>query len=203
MKKRLFSTLLLVLAACVSGPTGPEAANRFNSFEAVETADFTGYDKVHLERPVAASEITDRVGRRVLLSPTRRSERPLGQQDIDENLDRLLRELTIALQDQVELVEAPGPGILTISTTLTELDANRPTQAELVANPGLSMQSISTGAAAVEIELSEDGRVLARLSDSDQVAGLADPEAQTNMIWGTANWFYSRLGRKISALLEG
>lgn len=193
---------LVTLTACASGPTGPDAAGRFDSFEAVVTNDFTGYDKVYIKAPTAGPEIQARIGSRRLLARTRR-DRPIDQRDVDKKLEDLHQDLERALGRRARLVDESGPGVLTITTVVTQLDANRPTQAELAAEPGLSLQSIDAGDAAVMITLSENGRVLARLRDSDNITSINDPGFIPVAVWGTADQFFGQLSNKLADLISG
>ena len=198
MRGTLLTAAAILLAACASA-TGPEAAGRFDKFNAVETTDFRSYERVQVLAPVAGPDVTKRIDARRGL---RSNERVLSQRDVDAQLAGLHQDLIRAIGREAQIVGQGGEGILTIKTVVTELDANRPTQAELSDNPGLSIQSISTGRAAVEMELSENGRVLATLKDRDNVSSLADLRVQGAGIWTTANRFFASVSEKVSALLR-
>ncbi|MCQ8186384.1 DUF3313 family protein [Parvularcula maris] len=199
--RALLLALPLCLAACAGGPTGPEAAKRFDRFEAVETNDFRSYEQVQVIAPEAGEELQARADRRL---PTRSLEREIATRDIEYKLADLREEIEEALAREVELVEEGGPGILTVRTILTQLEANRPTQAELAAQPGLDFNSISEGRASVRIELSEDGRLLAVIEDADNVTGLNDPRILPGAgIWTTADQHFDAVARKLTALLKG
>ncbi|NNU15430.1 DUF3313 family protein [Parvularcula sp. ZS-1/3] len=196
----LLPAAVLLLAACASGPTGPEAAKRFDSFQAVQTDDFTGYSKVQVLSLSVSPEIEARVDARTI---GRDRERPISRRDLDEKLGDFRADIERRLATQAELVEEGGPGILTVRTIVTELDANRPTMAELADNPGLSIQSLATGAAAARVELSEDGKLLAVIEDEDNVTSLQDQTVLNGAIWQTADRYFARLADKLAALLEG
>lgn len=196
----LIPAAALVLAACASGATGPEAAQRFDSFQTVQTDDFTGYTKVQVLSLSVNPEIESRIDvRRV----GRDRERPISRRDLDEKLGDFRADIERRLATQAELVEEGGPGVLTVRTIVTKLDANRPTMAELSSNPGLSIQSIAVGAAAARVELSEDGKLLAVIEDEDNVTSLQDQTVLNGAIWQTADRYFARLADKLAALLEG
>lgn len=200
--RSIFSALALVaLTACVNGPTGPDAASRFDRFEAVGTKDFTGYDKVYIPAPVASEELQART--EIFSSNLRRDDRPIAQRDIDAKLSDLHDDLKRAVSKQATLVSAPGEGVLTIITTVTRLESNRPTQAELTRNPALSFQSFSVGAGAVDYELSENGRVLATISDTDNAPPLGAGNDGNQGIWQTVDQFFGQSSRRIADLLTG
>jgi hypothetical protein len=192
---------LVGLAGCAAGPTGPEAASRFDNFQEVATRDFRGYEQVQVLAPEAGPDVAERIGAR---SIGRDRTRPLSQRDVDQKLADLRLEIERALEDQVELVEEGGPGVLTVRTVLTDLDANRPTMAELADEPGLDFNSIASGNAAARVELSEDGRLLAVIEDADNVAGLNDPTLlPPTTVWQTADRFFTQFADRLAALLRG
>jgi hypothetical protein len=198
--RALLLALPLLLAACAGGPTGPEAAKRFDRFEAVETNDFRSYRQAQILAPEMGEDLADRAGRRF---STRSLQREIAVRDVEAKLADLREEIEAKLAEEVELVEEGGPGVLTVRTILTKLDANRPTAAELGANPGLDANSLSAGAASVRIELSEDGRLLAVIEDSDNIAGLNDPRILPGAgIWLTADQHFDAVARKLADLLR-
>jgi hypothetical protein len=203
MRYSLLAMAALGLAACAGGPTGPEAAERFDSFEAVQTNDFRRFEQVQVLAPEAGEEVQERIGAR--RSGIRgRQERPLGQRDVDAKLADLRRSIENQLENQVELTEEGGPGVLTMRVILTDLNANRPTQAELAAEPGLDFSSIATGDAAVRIELSEDGQLLAVIEDADNINNLNNfgPILPAG-VWFTADRYFESLATKLADLLAG
>lgn len=190
----------LALAACATGPTGPDAAGRFDSFQAIETSDFRGYDRVQLLMPVPSAEVAARIDARTV---GRSDIRPISRRDMDAKLMDLRDDLARELGKQVRIVEQAGPGVVTVRTTLTALNANRPTMAEMADSPGLSFDSIAAGDAAVRIELLEDGQLLAVIDDRDNVTSLNDPGVNTAAIWGTADQFFRQVASKLGALFAG
>ena len=201
MRSMISSLALLAVAACASGPTGPEASSRFDSFEAVETNDFTSFDKVYIAMPVPSEELRERTAS--FSTTILRDERPLSERDLNELLSELQDDLSRAVGQQAELVDAPGEGVLTISTVVTKLESNRPTQAELARNPSLSFRSVYAGGAAVVYELSENGRLLATITDSDNAPPLNTRAGGPAGVWGTVDQFYQQTSRRMADLITG
>ncbi|GGY44251.1 DUF3313 family protein [Parvularcula lutaonensis] len=201
MRMLFLSAAALALAACASGPTGPDAAARFDTFQAIQTNDFRAYDKVQVLKPVPGPDVASRIDARTV--GRRFDRRPISQQDVDAKMNDLYEDLVRELSRHAEIVDESGPGIITVRTIVTDLDANRPTMAELTDNPGLSLQSIAAGDAAVRIELIEDGQVLAVITDSDNVNNLGDPRLAGVAIWETADRFFEQVARKLGDLFAG
>ncbi|MEM1381127.1 MAG: hypothetical protein AAGH41_10940 [Pseudomonadota bacterium] len=200
MRNLFLSAAFLGLAACATGATGPDAAARFDRFTEVSTRDFTGYDQVFIAAPVAGEDIVKRIG--VRIPGIRRDVRPLSQRDVDFMLGELNGELRGAVGSVATLVDAPGPGILTIRTILTDLDANRPTQIELAQEPGLSLQSLSAGDSSITLQFLEDGTLLAEARDTDNVVSLQDQGVIAAGIWTTARQHFRQVSNKVAALLS-
>jgi len=201
MRSMISSLAVLAVAACASGPTGPEASSRFDSFEVVETNDFTSYDKVYIPRPLPSDELRERT--ESFSTTILRDERPLSKRDLDDMLGELHDDLSRAVGQQAELVDAPGEGVLTISTVVTRLESNRPTQAELARNPSLSFKSVYAGGAAVIYQLSENDKVLATITDSDNAPPLNSRGGAPAGVWGTVDQFYQQTSRRMAALITG
>lgn len=201
MRLRLFAAAAAsaILAACAT-PTGPDATGRFDSFQSITTSDFTGYERVQILRPAISPEIAERIDARDIGRFER--ERPLGQRDVDARIAELERHLRRQLGNQAQLVGQAGPGVLTVRSTIIELNANRPTQAEVAANPALSLNSIAAGDAGVRFELLEDGQLLAVIEDRDNITTINDPGVGVG-VWSTANQFFGQTSRRLAALLEG
>ena len=193
MKHVILPALLALTAACATS-----APARFDSFEAAEAADFQSYDQVYLAPITASQDILDRIGAR----PISRTDRlrSLDQDDVDDQIADLREAITERVGEVATLVDAPGPGVLTMTVTLTQLQSNRPTMAEMRADPSLSYQSVSIGAAAVDVVLSEQGRTLATIEDDNFLRQIDDP-AVSSRRWATADIYFDRLSRKLAALV--
>ncbi|NRA30379.1 MAG: DUF3313 family protein [Parvularculaceae bacterium] len=198
MRKLILSLAILTLAACASSPTGPGATGRFDSFNAVQTRDFTGYDSVYIAMPTASEELLERRNIRTL----RRQERPIGDREISFMANQLMGDLNRELGRVATIVGNPGPGVLTVQTEITKLNANRPTQTEMQVEPGLSFESIYAGDAAVTIRLLEDDKLLAVIKDEDNMQRLFDRGPQVFGIWDTARQHFGRVSAKLAALLQ-
>lgn len=198
MRKLILSLVILTLAGCATSATGPGAASRFDSFNAVETRDFTSYDKVYIAMPTASEELLERRNIRSL----RRQERPIGDREINFMANQLMSDLNRQLGQVAQVVGNPGPGVLTVQTEITKLNANRPTQTEMQAEPGLSFESVYAGDAAVTIRLLEEDRLLAVIKDEDNMQQLFDRGPQVFGIWDTARQHFGRVSAKLAALLQ-
>lgn len=197
MKFKLIACIaaLALVASCTT--TGTDA--RFDSLELVE-ADilFTNYDRVYLAPVTVSDEVRERIGYRPLGASDR--TRPISERDISEKTADIYDDIKDAIDNEVTLVEAPGPGILMVEVVMTRLESNRPTQADLGANPGLSMSSVYSGAAAAEVTFSEDGQPLAVAEDS-YFPSLND-SLPSGPVWSTVDRFSGRLARKLEDLLD-
>ncbi|MBB4658746.1 DUF3313 family protein [Parvularcula dongshanensis] len=193
MKRILAPAMLVLAAACAT--SGPAS---FDSFEAAEAADFASYDQVYIAPITASQDVLDRIGARPISRFDR--TRPLDQDDIDGQIEDLREAIEERVGRVATLTDAPGPGVLTMQITLTELQSNRPTMAEMREDPSLSFESISVGAAAVDIVLSEEGRTLATIEDENFFRRIDDP-AVSSRRWATADIYFDRLSRKLADLL--
>jgi len=199
MRKLVASLALIALTACASTATGPGAASRFDSFRAVETRDFTGYDRVYIAMPVASDELLER---RDVRRVVRNDVRPIGDREINQMANQLFNDLNRQVGRVAQVVGNPGPGVLTIQSEITKLNANRPTQTELGREPGLSFDSIYVGDAAVTIRLLEEDRLLAVIKDADNERSLQDRSIQSFGIWDTARRQFGQVSAKLAALLQ-
>ena len=200
---RLLAALLsltLGLSACATA-TGPEAASRFDRFEGDATA-LAAYDRFHVAPVTVSEDIQARVDRRAGVTRVMgNDDRPLGEEDVARNTERLAQALRSALGEVGTLSDAPGPGVLTVAVELTQLNANRPTMTEMRTNPGLDFRSISIGGAGVSGTLSEGDLVLVSFSDAAVPARIDDP-ALGNSIWSEADRYYRTISAKLADLLR-
>lgn len=197
IRKALFAAAAVFgLAACATA-VGPDAARRFDSFDASGTSDFTGYEQVYLAPVTASQALLDRVEyRRRGPSDT---TRPLSQRDIDARINDLTEDLATSLGRKATLVDGPGDGVLTVSVVLTDLQANRPTLADMNDEPGLSVDSRYSGGAAAEVTFRENGKTLAVATDSN--VGQQRLDLVSPALWGETNQFFYGLSQKIAGLL--
>ena len=198
MRSALAALSLLALTACATA-TGPEAAGRFDRFDG-DAASVAAYDRVHVAEVAVGPDVEARL-KLNRLSSIGDDERPLGQRDIDRNVEALTEAVRREVSGAAQLADAPGPGVLTIALTLTRVDANRPTMAEQRANPALSFDSIALGGASVSGELREGEVVLARFEDESQLARINDPSIGIG-IWTEADRYYRQLAGKLAGLLR-
>ena len=185
------------LAACAS-PTGLDAAGRFDSFEAQGTPDFSAYEAVYIAPVTFSDELRARIGYRPR-GPQDRT-RPLSESDLEGRAEDLAEAMTDEFAKVARLVDAPGPGVLTVEAVLTALEANRPTMAELQATPSLDFNSISVGDAGAQVTLRDGDRVIAVIEDNAFRRNLNDPTVGVG-IWTTSRTYYDRLADKLASLL--
>jgi hypothetical protein len=96
------------------------------------------------------------------------SARPIDETSAQHKAVDLQREFLEAVVGKLGLSKVDGPGILTITATLTKLEPNGRTVEDYKGNAGLSPMSSSKvegEGAAVRIELSENGQSLGVISD--------------------------------------
>lgn len=193
------AALSLVAACATTQATGPAAQDRFDRFELSQgTLDFASYEQVYLAPITASEELIELIDYRPLGATDRK--RPIRQQDLDSKIEDLYEDVELALANTIELVEAPGADILTISIVLTKLEANRPTLADTDAELGLSFRSIYAGAGAAEVTFSEEDTVLATAKDSYTPS--LDDTLPPAPLWSTFDRFSRRLATKISGVLS-
>ncbi|MEO1028791.1 MAG: DUF3313 family protein, partial [Pseudomonadota bacterium] len=169
MKSSLFKSAftaasLLMLSAGMAAHAGP-----FDELTIVDdTKSLASYQAVYVA-PVAMDLTFDRnfriIGRTAQLP--RGASRPMNDQEIADRAHELHKRLERRLGKKLDVVDAPGEGVLTVEATVTRLISTRPTQKELIQEVGLSLNgSVSTGGADIDIRLSENGTELANISES-------------------------------------
>ena len=93
------------------------------------------------------------------------------------------------------VVDAPGPGVLVVETTLTRLESSRPTMADYQREPGLGFESVYAGGAALSVRLSRDGSEVASLSDR-YVGSFSDGTPRIG-IWQDTDRAFTRWSRQL------
>jgi hypothetical protein len=108
-------------------------------------------------------------------------------------------ELTAALRrgfaKDFTVVDAPGPGVLVIETTLTRLEASRPTMADYHREPGLGFESVYAGGAAVDVRMTRDGSDIAVLKDR-YVGSFSDGSPRIG-VWQDTDRAFSQWSRQL------
>lgn len=127
-------------------------------------------------------------------------DRPVSDSDARDQAEALHERLVDALADRGALVEEPGPGVLTVAVTLTDLRSSRPTIADIQRQPGLSFDSVYAGGAAFEAAFSVDGEPLGDMAD-DYYGSFADNLPRIG-IWQDAEDGYRFFARKIVRHIE-
>jgi hypothetical protein len=121
-------------------------------------------------------------------------------------VQRQFRERVVAaLGPDLALVEEPGPGVLHLRLTLTEIRSNRRPLDRGPKAPGdVLWHSRGVGAAAMQLELRDAGSGELLLAVADRYQGWAFPDNQNlNTTWGDAERAFDAWGRTLRRLLEG
>lgn len=188
-------TTIAIAAALGAAAFMSVATARAHPFSAVNLANeakLSAFASVHVA-PVAAELPAvaryDRSG----------GERPVDPADAAEKAADLQRRLADAIGKKLTLASGPGPGVLTINTTLTRLVSSRPTRADYRLQPSLDFRSVYAGGAAARFEFSENGAPLgAMIGDFD--TSLADGWLRSG-IWDDADRAFSSWARAMPEFL--
>ncbi len=190
-------TSLMVMAVCTGIALASCASSGGGKFST--SADFSPYTAVY----VAPVEISDGLMRRAS-GPTSRlpgnSDRPISTRDVNQKAGDFRRALISELGRRQSIASGPGSNVITVYTTLTDLEASRPTQADYQAQPGLSFQSEYTGKASATFVLKGGDKQLAAFSDSYD--GHLDDSRRASL-WGDADYAFRRWGRQLAAAISG
>jgi len=156
----------------------------------------SSYERVYIA-PVAVSlpEPADRFQRRRGIG-----RRPVSEKDQQAKAVDFQMELEQVLGRDFEIAAQPGPGVLEVRATLTELQSSRPTMADVQDVPNLDFQSVYTGRADMVIELLEADTGLATIQDS-YVASFNDGVPRTG-VWQDVDFAFSRWARQLRRYLK-
>lgn len=120
-------------------------------------------------------------------------DRPVDPADAALKAADLQKKLSDALGKKMTMATGPGPGVLTVSTTLTRLQSSRPTRADYAREPNLDFDSVYAGGATARFEFSEEGKALGAIV-GDYDATLSDGWPRVG-IWDDVDrafWSWSR-----------
>lgn len=189
----VFGFFVIAIAALFSMPA---SAGPFDKVSYTgENKSFSEYTAIYIA-PVEVSleEPANRFRRR-----RGNGDRPVSNSDQAQKANDLYEDLSRNVGNRFDLADNPGPGILTISTTLTELQSTRPTQADYTQEVSLNFNSVYAGGAAATFVLSENGSEVATLSD--RYFGSFNDGLPRNGIWSDTDRTFSRWSRNISKFL--
>lgn len=178
----------------VAVAAGPAAAGSFDAESIVGDTDLSSFESVYIA-PVTANLDLD-----VAAFPRNGGDRPVDASDVAEKAADFHDELTEAFSRSFSLADAPGPGILTIEVTLTDLEASRPTMADYRRAPGLSFASVYAGGGEMTAVLSENGVTIAEVSDRF-TSYLSDERARAG-VWSDADRAFDRWARNLVEFVE-
>lgn len=163
-------------------------------------ADLSGYDAVYVA-PVQVTLQNEGATGAIAYRRNPSAERPVDARDQARNAKEFRETLIRVLSKSRQVVDAPGPGVLTIEATLTKLRSTKPTMADLQAQTSLDyMRSVYAGGAAATVRFSENGKALGEWSDSDY-GNFSDGDVRIGVWQDADRAFYSiarGLDRRIS-----
>lgn len=164
----LKSAKSLILAATLGiALTGaPSHASPFDTVNTSQSGSTLGtYQQVFIS-PVGVDLEDRQTGALARL----RAKRPVvSESEASEKAEDLYRVLVSEFEDRIELVSAPGPGVLTVSPTITRLVPSRLNNVEGARNINRnSVTSVYAGGAKIELTLSDQGATLATIKDGFQ-----------------------------------
>jgi hypothetical protein len=121
--------------------------------------------------------------------------RPVAVRDAEAKAAELTAALRRGFAKDFTVVDAPGPGVLVIETTLTRLEASRPTMADYHREPGLGFESVYAGGAAVDVRMTRDGSDIAVLKDR-YVGSFSDGSPRIG-VWQDTDRAFSQWSRQL------
>ncbi len=184
----IFSILLFLPSTANAGPFDKISYSS-------KTKPFSEYSQVYIDIVDVSLDLNvRRAGPR-----TGRFDRPVSERDQSEKANDLHNDLINRIGNRFELADRPGPGILTLSATITELKSSRPTIADYSQQVSLSANSVYVGGAAATFVLSENGQELATISDKD--FGSFNDGLPRIGIWSDTDRAFGRWGRKMAKFL--
>lgn len=146
-------------AAILSATTA--FAGAFDSENRISDKQLSSFDSIYIA-PVE----TDLDLNVVAFDRSGYGDRPVSADDAAARAAEFYDKLVDAFGKSFSLASAPGPGVLTLETTLTKLESTRPTLADYSRDTSLSSRTVYSGGAAMTAAFSEDGAPLVELSDS-------------------------------------
>lgn len=187
-----FAAAALIAAVAVFSQA---SAGSFDSASVSSGTDLSAFKSVYIA-PVGTSLSADERS----FPPYGSGERPVSASDAAAKASDFQQKLATAFGKSFTIASAPAQGVLTVSATLTRLQANRPTAEDLRKTQGLSLTSEYAGAAAVRVVFSENGSPIAEVSD-DYTGSLTDTRYRASL-WGTADVAFSRWARDLVGFVQ-
>lgn len=175
-----------------------DAAPKFDSVD-LETSDLSlgAYQQIYIA-PVSVNLKHERKG---ALGRFRAIQPVVPQQDKDEKAAHLHQTLTRQLSKTAEIVNVPGPGILTIAPTLYRLTPSRLTLANRAARLDTDFNgSVTAGGAEIEFQFSEGKEPLGSLKDRYQ-SSLNDGSPRVGF-WDDADDAFALISQKLYKFVE-
>lgn len=164
-------------------------------------ASLSSYSTVYVAPVEVADSLKNRPTRPRHPTSSSRHKRPVTASDLEDKVSDLHDDLTDILDDQFEVVDAAGDGVLTVTPTLVDVVANRPTLADYKGNPSLGFGSRFAGGAKVSFTFEEDGSALGSYKKSwYDTLDLDEIEGAT---WSDANRAFRIISRSLSKHIAG
>lgn len=184
----------VILSASMALPAAAGAAS-FDNVTLTTDRQLSGFESVYIA-PVKADLNLD-------VRPFDRSgygDRPISDRDIGDKIADFQRNLERAFSKSFTLADAPGPGVLTVEATLTDLASTRPTLADYSHKISLDFRSVYAGGAEVTFVLSEDGDVLATIGDRN-FGSFADGRPRVG-VWEDADYSFGSWSRRLVKFIQ-
>lgn len=187
------NSLFAALAGIAMATTLPACASgsNFDTVDVQSEKSLASFEKVYIAPVSVALDPETRRSVRDI-----RSDRPVSEQDQERQARELHEDLTRAFGQSFEIAEQPGPGVLTVDTTITRLVSTRPTIADASNTPGISFDSLYAGGADYDVTLRENGTVLAEIADARQTS-LNDQRPRVG-VWQDADRTHSEFSRQLA-----
>lgn len=188
-KYALAATAMLGASACAS------------TFDLVETQTDTALSS--FEKVYIAPVETDLSGH-----PVRRSvrdvnrTRPVSERDQSRKASELTADLEREFAKHYILVDAPGPDVLTVGTTLTKLVSTRPTIADRSLPLGIDFSSVYLGGADYQVSLVANETVLATIEEETSSNSSFNDGLPRVGIWQDVDRSFNRFSRKLVSYVE-
>lgn len=171
--------------------TTPAIAASFDNVETSTDKHLATFEAVYIAPVKAELNLDVRA-----IDRTGNGDRPISDRDIADKANDLHSMLERAFARSFTIVDAPGPGVLTIEATLTDLVSTFPTITDYSRNINLSSNSIYTGGAEVTFLLSEDDQTLTTINDR-RFGNLNDGRLRVG-IWDDADRTFNTWARRLA-----
>lgn len=184
---------ILAGLATVALAATPALAGSFDSASVAGGRALSTFDEVYVAPVDVALDLNvkrfDRSGS---------GDRPVSESDAQQKAVDFYYDLMREFSATHAIVDAPGPGVLTVEATLTKLESSRPTLADYGTRGGhLSASSTYAGGAEMVAVFKEGDAVLAEVADAFD-SHLRDGRARAG-IWSDADRAFRSWAARLAA----